>query len=114
MLLKLHIAHDFGSHRSGGMRQNGTAKTGMNFFSDRGAADLRATLDHERFITRLGQIERGDQTVVAAANNDDIAPLRGGSVRHVQAAPSFRISSAASRPGAPMMPPPGCAAEPQM
>ena len=108
---KLHVAHDIGAQRAGGMRERGTAKAGMKFLRDGGAADLRAALEYERLESGLGQIKCGDQTVVAATDDDDVARLRPS----VYAAfPSFRISSAARRPGAPMMPPPGCVADPHM
>ena len=61
----------------------------------------------------LRQVRRGDQAVVAAAD-DDHAFRR----HHATCFPprffSFRYSSAAMRPGAPMMPPPGCVAEPHI
>src|SRR5579862_9105548 len=87
----------------------------MEFIGDRGAPDLRVAFQHEGFESSLGQIKRGDEAVVASADDDDIA-LRVSVRRHAYAAPlmSFRISSAASRPFAPMIPPPGCVAEPHM
>ena len=82
----------------------------MKFLGHRGAADDRAPLEDQRLQSLLREIERGDQRVVPAADNHDVARSR-----HVQCFPlSFRISSAASRPGAPMMPPPGCVAEPHI
>ncbi len=84
----------------------------MKFFGDCGAANYVAAFQHQRLQTFFRQIKRGDQRVVAAAENHDFA-LRG----HGQFFPlpvSFRISSAARRPGAPMIPPPGCVADPHM
>ena len=111
VLLQLHVAHHAGQNRPRGMRQRRTAKAGMKFISHRRAANLRVALDHQRFVSRLGQIKRRDQPIVTAANDDDVA-LRP----HSYAAPlmSFRISSAARRPFAPMMPPPGCVADPHI
>ena len=85
----------------------------MKFVGDGSAANLRAAFEDERLISCLRQVVRGDQAVVAAADDDDVALFRA---RHGYAAPlmSFRISSAASRPFAPMMPPPGCVADPHM
>ena len=83
----------------------------MKFFSDRGAANLRAAFEHERLESRFGQVESGDQAVVPATDDDDVARV---SAMLYAAFPSFRISSAARRPGAPMMPPPGCVADPHM
>src|SRR5579862_3352532 len=87
----------------------------MEFIGDRGAPDLRVAFQHEGFESSLGQIKRGDEAVVASADDDDIA-LRVSVRRHAYAAPlmSFRISSAASRPFAPMIPPPGCVADPHI
>ena len=45
----------------------------MKFVGDRRAADLRAAFEHQRLESCLGQIERGDQAVVAAADDDDVA-----------------------------------------
>src|SRR5579862_5869513 len=98
------------------MRQCRTSEPGMKFISDRGSANLRVALEHERAISGLGQIKCGHQPVVAAANDDNVAPLGAFLFRHVYAAPlmSLRISSAANRPFAPMMPPPGCVADPHI
>ena len=84
----------------------------MKFLGDRRAAGLRAAFEHQRLESGFGQIEGGDQAVVAAADDDDVALV----ARPFYAAPlmSFRISSAARRPFAPMMPPPGCVADPHM
>ena len=85
----------------------------MKFFRDRGPARLRAPLQHQRLVSGLRQIKRGYQSVVAAADNHHIAlvPFRrhiGGSLM------SFKISKADRRPGAPMIPPPGCVADPHI
>src|SRR5208282_6539485 len=115
VFLDLHVAHDFRTKRAGAMRQSRAAEAGVKLVSDGGAADLRCALEDERLESSFGQIEGGDEAVVASADDDDIA----GAVRlrrHSYAAPlmSLRISSAASRPFAPMMPPPGCVADPHM
>ncbi len=47
----------------------------MKFFGDGRAADLRAAFEHQRLETGFGQIEGGDETVVSAADDDDIACL---------------------------------------
>ena len=44
----------------------------MKFVGDCGSADLRAAFEHERLESCLGQIECGDQPVMASADNDDI------------------------------------------
>src|ERR1700738_4072562 len=88
----------------------------MKLIGHGGPAHLCAAFEHQRSVSGLGQIERGDQPVVAAANDDNVAPLGAFLYRHGYAAPlmSFRISSAANRPFAPMIPPPGCVADPHM
>src|SRR5579862_7501019 len=82
----------------------------MKFLGDGCAAGLGPALKNKRLESSFREIERGDESVVTAADDDHIAGLRH------QAAPlmSLRISSAAKRPGAPMIPPPGCVAEPHI
>src|SRR5277367_2828778 len=107
---ELHVLHDGGERRAAGMRYGGTFEAGMKFFGDGGAANHRAAFEDEGLVAFFREVEGGDERVVAAAENYDVA-LRG----HAQLLPvSLRISRAASRPGAPMMPPPGCVAEPHM
>ena len=65
----------------------------------------RTPLEHERLQAAPREHGCRHQAVVAAADEDDV-------VRSSRAA--RRISSAALRPGAPMMPPPGCVADPHM
>ena len=99
---ELHVFHDRGERRAAGMRERGTAEAGMKLFGDGCAANNRAAFEDEGPETFLREIERGDESVVAGAENHDIA-LDG----HYFRPASFRISSAARRPGAPMIPPPG-------
>ena len=107
---ELHVFNDFGQGRTAGMGDGGTFETGMKFLGDGGAADDVAAFEDERLVAFFREVESGDERVVAAAENDDVA-LCG----HASVLPeSFRISSAARRPGAPMMPPPGWVAEPHM
>src|ERR1035437_7168215 len=97
------------------MRESGATKARMKFFGDGRAAHLGAAFEHKRFESGFGEIEGGDQTVVSATDDDDIACFGHGLLHgHQTPFPSFRISSAARRPGAPMMPPPGCVAEPHI
>src|SRR5271156_367096 len=107
---ELHVLHDGGEWRAAGMSDGGTFETGMNFFGDSGAADDGAAFKNQGLVAFFREVEGGDERVVAATEDDDVA-LSG----HAQFLPvSLRISRAASRPGAPMMPPPGCVAEPHM
>ena len=73
MLLQLHVTDDVRPKRPGRVRENRTAEARIKFFRDRGAAGLRPTLQHQRFVSRFGEIKRGDQPVVTSANDDDIA-----------------------------------------
>ena len=108
--LELHLARDFRNQRPSRVRERGNFEAGNEFVGNRRAADNRAALEDERLVPRLGEIERRDQAVMPRAENDDVA-LR----RHGYRVPlSFKISSAARRPGAPMIPPPGCVAEPHI
>ena len=45
----------------------------MEFLGRRGAADDRAALQHNDLQPGRGEIGRGDQAVVAAADHDDVA-----------------------------------------
>src|SRR3984957_14575921 len=86
----------------------------MKFFCNGRAAHLGAAFEHQWFESGFGEIEGGDQPIVSTTNDNDVACLGHMSWFGHQAAPSFRISSAARRPGAPIMPPPGCVADPHM
>src|SRR5271165_6631523 len=83
----------------------------MKFLRNRAAADHRPAFQHERLESSFGEIEGGDQPVVPCTEDGDVA-LFGH--RYFVPLECFRISSAANRPGAPMMPPPGCVAEPHI
>ena len=84
------------------MGQRGHTHAGRELVRDGTAAHLVACLEHQRAEARLGQVRRAHQPVVAGADDD-------------RAAHDFpSTDSAALRPGAPMMPPPGCVAEPHM
>ncbi len=76
VLFQLHVAHDLRLDRPGRVCQGRTTKPGVKLIGNRGSADLSSALEHKRFVSCLGKIERGDQPVVSAANDDDIAPLR--------------------------------------
>ncbi len=73
MLLQLHVAHDVSAERARVMRQRRATEAGMKFFGDGRAAHLGAAFQHQRFESRFGEVEGGDQTVVPAADDDDIA-----------------------------------------
>ena len=88
----------------------------MDLFGDGGAADDTAPLEHQRPEAGLREVARGDEAVVPAADDDDVAAGRSRRA-HARTLPLRQSESslrAALRPGAPMMPPPGCVAEPHM
>src|SRR5581483_4356653 len=98
-----------------------TAKARMKLVGDARAANHLAPLEHKRFQSRLGEIVCSDQTVVAGADDDygihKLSVFSEGRTQNSKLKTqnlSFRIAIAAFRPLAPMMPPPGCVAEPHM
>jgi hypothetical protein len=70
------------------------------------AARVLPALHHDDPASGTGKLRGADEAVVAAAGDD-------GVVAHPRPR-DFRSSSAAMRPGAPMSPPPGWAAEPHI
>src|SRR4029077_7323750 len=106
--------------------------------------DEFAALEDQRLEATLGEVERGDESVVTAADEDyalcechgqffateagwwSAAVVGGGGdveedfveVERVDflkpLLQSLRMTWLAMRPGAPMMPPPGCVAEPHI
>ena len=78
MLFQLHVADDVGSQRSGGMRERRAAEAGMKFFRDGSATRLGAAFQHQRLVSGLGQVESGDQPVMAATDNHDVAVFVSG------------------------------------
>src|SRR5258708_35444313 len=73
MLFQLQVTNDLRTKRSRGMRECRTAEAGMKFIGHRSAADLRVALENQRLESCLGQIESGDQAIVAATYDDDVA-----------------------------------------
>ena len=100
-----------GRKRSGRVGESGTAEAGMKFLGDGGAAGLGAALEHQRFVSGFGQIESGDQAVVAAADDDDVAVVGSASSCSLEV---FEDFERCQPPGPPMMPPPGWVADPHM
>ena len=75
MVFQVHVTNDVGANRTSRVRQRGAAEARIELFSNRRAAGLLTTLEHQRLESRLGQVERGDQTVVTATDDDEVAPL---------------------------------------
>ena len=65
----------------------------------------RTPLEHQGFQALFREVKRGDQRVVASSDNHDFAS--GGHDQRFPFPVSFKISSAARWPEAPMIPPPG-------
>jgi hypothetical protein len=66
--VELEITSDIGAERADGMRECRSAKARMKFFGDGAAADHFAAFENQRFESALCEIERGDESVVAAAD----------------------------------------------
>jgi hypothetical protein len=103
VLCEIHVAHDVGME-AGTVSERRALETRMNVAGRRAAADRAARLEHDRLQPGPGEVVRRHEAVVACADDDERAHARV----------SARIFRAALRPGAPMIPPPGCVAEPHM
>src|SRR3981081_205718 len=73
MLFEFQVADDVGTDWSGGVCERGAAEAGVKLVGDSRTAHLCAAFEHQRFVSCLGQVEGGDETVVPAAYNDDVA-----------------------------------------
>src|SRR6478752_4302999 len=78
MPLQLHIADDVGTQRPGAVGQRRTAKAGMKLTRDRRPSRLLAAFEHKRFESGFGEVEGGNQSIVPAADDDNVATLRHG------------------------------------
>ena len=117
-LFDLHIPCDIGAQRPERVRQRGSAKAGMKFFRDGAAAHHFTAFENQRLEAALGQIESGDERVVASADkHDPLSQWHDQLAAFERDAPDFqffRMTWLANRPFAPMMPPPGCVHEPHI
>src|SRR5688572_4646640 len=103
---EFEVVNDLTRQRTGRMCEERRAKPRRDLRGNGAAADRGLALEDERFETSLSQVGRTRQAVDASANYDDVVLRRTHS--------SFSTRMAAFRPGAPMIPPPGCVAEPHM
>jgi len=83
------------------VRKRGAAESGRKFFCDRSSAGLLAALKHQRLETRFRKIKSGYQSVMATADNDDVASLSHQLARSVfqdfqRCQPSGRAHDAAT------------------
>jgi len=109
-LLEAQLARDARAERTGVVRERDEAEAILGGFGDGRAADHGAALEHHALDPGARQIARGDETVVPGADDDHLA-------RSHESFPAFqscRTMRAPLRPGAPMIPPPGCVADPHM
>ena len=81
----------------------------MNLFSYGDAAGNIAAFENQRSESGLCQIESSYQTIVSATDDDDAPRFACHQRFH-----DVSIVFAAFSPGAPMMPPPGCVADPHI
>jgi hypothetical protein len=90
----------------------------MKFFGDCAAADHFPAFENQRLKAPLGQIKCCDESVVAAADeNHALSEWHGQLAAFARDAPDFqffKMTWLAILPFAPMIPPPGCVAEPHM
>ena len=69
---ELHVICDGRSERSVEAFEDRGAETGMKFFGDGGTADNGAALEDEGFVAGAGEIEGGDERILASADDDDV------------------------------------------
>jgi hypothetical protein len=95
----------------------------MKFLGDGATADHFAALEDERLEAALGEIKSGDEGIVSTADENYTLSEGHGQLAAFDAVAaereerpfhSFRMTWLAMRPLAPMMPPPGCVAEPHI
>ena len=105
MALKFKSVDNLRQQHSCIWRAGVEVEAGEEFFCRRGSTQGGSAFQHQDFAADLRQTCSRGQPVVAAPNHNDIVCL-------AHSPRSLRISMAARRPGAPVMPPPGWVAEP--
>src|SRR5262245_40216288 len=80
MLLQLHIADDIRAQGTSIVDESGTPKPRMELFGDGRAANLGSPFEHQGLEPGLGQVKGCYQTVVSAADDDEVASFRHESV----------------------------------
>jgi len=71
--IELHVAQDFRNERPGSGRNCGGAEAGMEFERRCGAADGGTAFEDERLVSSAGEIKRGDEGILASADDEDVA-----------------------------------------
>ena len=92
--MQLHVAHDISAQRPYRVRQRRSAKARIKLLGDGAAANHFAALEDQGLEPAFGQIECGDQRIVAAAYQN--YPL---SERHISSPPSNETRQASSSSG---------------
>ena len=118
--MKLEVPGNVRAKRADGVGKSGSSETVVKFLGDGASADHFASFKYERLESALCEIERGDESVVPAADksyalsdghDQFLLPFEREDFDFFQ---SLRMTWLAMRPGAPIMPPPGCVAEPHI
>jgi len=99
---------------SDAVRSNRRTHTGRDFLGSQKAARPASPLENQCPEPRLRQVRSRDEAVVAGPDYDRIVSLPGHSQAAFLERSARRTCSAARRPDAPMIPPPGCVAEPHI
>jgi len=123
--IELHVARDLRAKRAESVRESRGFEAGIEFFRDSAAANHFAAFEDEGLEAALGKIKSGDESVVPAADENYTLSEGHGQLAAFDAAAveregpdfarraseasdhSFKMTWLASRPLAPMMPPPG-------
>src|SRR5437764_10218421 len=78
---QIELANDLWTQQGDHVRTNRKLEAGKNFFSDGSAAQNVTTLEHEHLFAGACEICSIHQTVMSAANHDDVVFLRHAFVR---------------------------------
>jgi hypothetical protein len=70
--LQIEVADDLGSQQRHDVRADGVLEAWEHLLGHRGAADDVSAFEDQDFPTGACEIRRGGETVVAAADHDDV------------------------------------------
>ena len=113
MIVQLQVLDHGTAEPADGVGDPGGGEPGRELPAAEDAADLIRTFQDRHPAAVLREQRGRHQPVVARADHDDV---RAGGHPYAALPPRPRpsTSSAAIRPGAPMIPPPGCVADPHI
>jgi len=83
----LHVARNLCTERAKGMGKRGGFEAGMKFLSDGAATNHFTAFEDERLEAALGEIKSGDESIVAAADENYALSERHGQLAAFDAAP---------------------------